>query len=116
MQTTARFVARFLVGTLSGVLCLLAASQSAFADCDGGSLQAAQWDAYEGSQRGLRCEVIRLENESYEAQCDDPRDSAVAACDAFVDATYGPDVDSETRYVTYEACMTIALHTPGAVR
>lgn len=107
---------RLLVSALSGVLCLLSASQSAFADCDGGSLQAAQWAAYEGSQRGLRCEVIRLENESYEAQCDDPADESVRACDAFVDTTYGPDVDSESRYVVYEACMTIALHTPGVVR
>ncbi len=100
---------RLLVSALSGVLCLLGGAQSAFADCDGGSLQAAQWDAYEGSQRGLRCEVIRTENDTYEAQCDDPTDESVRACEAF-SHTY---TDSD---MVYEACMTIALHTPGAVR
>lgn len=102
---------RLLVSALSGVLCLLGGAQSAFADCDGGSLQVALWDAYEGSQRGLRCEVIRLENGSYEAQCDDMSDPEVAACEAFSYMYVVGDRD-----MAYEACMTNALHTPGAVR
>ncbi len=80
------------------------------------SEQAALDDSFEGTARGLDCEVIRLADGTFEAQCDDPSDRAVIACDAFVDATYTAEVDSETRHYMYEACMTIALHTPGAVR
>ena len=99
-----------LVGALSGVLSMVLGCAVAHAECSQGSREVAAWDAYEGTQRGLRCEVIELENGAYEAQCDDPADESVRACEAF-SADYGPDVD-----MAYEACMTVALHTPGAVR
>lgn len=65
-------------------------------------------DLAEGEARGYRCELITLEDGRLEAQCDDPEDAAVSACERF-SASYA-DQD-----MAYEACMTIALHT-GAVR
>jgi hypothetical protein len=106
---------RLLTCALSGALLLL--GSVAHAECDQGTREAAMWDAAEGEARGYTCEVIRLENDTYEAQCDETAHAdETAACDAFVDATYSADVGSEDRHMDYEACMTIALHTPGAVR
>lgn len=65
-----------LVGTLSGVLCLLAASQSAFAapaELDREDIvrseQRAIQDALEGEARGYRCETVQAQDGSWEAQC-----------------------------------------------
>lgn len=113
-------MSRLLVSALSGVLCLLSASQSAFAGSDDLdhhdmvlSEQEAILDAARGELRGLNCETVRLEDGSWEAQCDDPADESVAACGDWVDSTYNLDQAGMT--AMYEACMTIALHTPGAV-
>ena len=112
---------RHLLVALSGALSLLVASQSALAgenDLDPHDMvlseQEAILDAARGELRGLNCETIRLDDGSWEAQCDDPADRTVIACEDFTDRVYGersPDWD-----MAYEACMTIALHTPGAVR
>ena len=63
---------------------------------------------------GLGCEVVRTEDGNYEPQCDSwahPVESE--ACGDWVDSTYNLDQAGMTE--AYEACMTIALHTPGAV-
>lgn len=104
-----------IVGALLAIASVLAGEGLAHAECDRGTRQGAVSDALDGASRGYSCEVIELENGYFEAQCDDPRDASVAACDSFVDATYSAEVSSEDRYVAYEACMTIALHT-GSVR
>jgi len=101
----------FAVGAFSAVLAFLSGVGLAHAECDRGSRESAGWDAAEGAVRGYRCEVIELENGYFEAQCDDPSDPEVVACEAFA-AMYGVgDQDA-----AYEDCMTVALHTPGAVR
>ena len=90
----------------------------AHAECDYGR-QAAIADAAEGEARGYTCEVIEMRDGTFEAQCDEeafPAESA--ACNTFVESFDGLDVgtDAASTYSTmYEACMTIALHTPGAV-
>ena len=103
------------VSALSVALCLLIASQSAFAAPDREDIvrseQAAIQDALDGTARGYRCETVELEDGTFEAQCDDMSDPEVAACEAF---SYMYSVGD--RDMAYEACMTIALHTPGAVR
>lgn len=144
-------MSRLLVSALSGVLCLLGASQSALADCDADTREAAEWTAQEGLRRGqdcvanmapngtwfaecrqpstdpngfsyfeaeaelddtMGCEVIRTADGRYVPQCDSwahPTESA--ACEAFAYMYGAGNVDD-----AYENCMTIALHTPGAVR
>lgn len=109
-----------LVGALSGVLSLLVGAGVAHAaDREDivRSEQAALVDVSEGTARGYDCETVRLEDGTFEAQCDEVahRDES-AACDAFVDATYDSTIDPEDRHFSYEACMVIALHTPGAVK
>jgi len=107
---------RHLLVALSGALSLLVASQSALAgenDLDPHDMvlseQEAILDTARGELRGLNCETIRLEDGSWEAQCDDPADLSVWACEEFSHSY-------QDQYMAYEACMTIALHTPGAVR
>lgn len=103
-----------LVGVTAGVLSVLLGVGVAHADCGRGSYEDAKADAYEGTRRGLRCEVIEALNGTFESQCDEiASPDTSAACDAFVDATYPASLglDSESRYYLYEACMTIAFHT-----
>jgi hypothetical protein len=91
----------------------------AHADCDRGSYSAAMADVYEGEARGMNCEAIQLENGTFEAQCDEvayPEESDV--CATFVEMLDGVEdfQNAAAVYATmYEACMTIAIHTPGAV-
>lgn len=102
-----------------GLVSVLVAS-AAKADCDRGSYSAAWADVYEGQERGMNCEVIQLESGSFEAQCDEvayPEESDV--CTTFVESLDGAEdfQDAASVYATmYEACMTIAIHTPGAVK
>lgn len=110
-----------VVGAVAGLLAMLVGEGLARAESvDREDIVRSQTEAYadlaEGEARGYRCELIQLADGRVEAQCDEQasRDES-AACDAFVDATYSADVDSETRYHMYEACMVVALHT-GAVR
>lgn len=107
---------------LGGVVALLGVCLGegiARAECDSGSRQAALADMYEGEARGYTCEVIGLENGTFEAQCDEEAFAVEAdACTSFVESFDGEDVgpDAAATYATmYEACMTIAIHTPGAV-
>lgn len=105
----------YILGAALGIASTLIGVSAAHACPLIDNYEEASRDAAEGNARGYRCEVIRLADETYEAQCDEVAFAEEsAACDAFVDATYPPSVDSESRYMAYEACMTIAVHT-GAV-
>lgn len=108
-----------VLGGLVALLGVVAGEGIARADCDRGSYATAQADAFEGELRGMNCEVIELENGTFEAQCDEvafPDESE--ACSAWVEGFDGQDLgpDAAATYASmYEACMTIAIHTPGAV-
>lgn len=102
--------------TVPALLMALAASLSAFharAEADQQTIdwseQEAVQDAREGNARGYHCETIQTEDGTWEAQCDDPADESVRACEIFSQTYQDQDM-------AYEACMTIAYHTPGAVR
>lgn len=109
-----------IVGAVAGVLSVLVGigcAHAAVLDQEDVviSEQAAIQDAAEGEARGYTCEVIRLADGGLEAQCDEVSSAIESdACGDFVDSTYNLDQAGMT--AMYEACMTIALHTPGAVR
>lgn len=63
------------------------------------------------AQASDHCESIELRDGTTITQCDSvsyPEESQ--ACEDFA-ANYGTDFE-----MAYEACMTIAIHTPGAVK
>lgn len=102
------------------MVAVLGFAGSAHAETDREDIVRSQTEAYSdlarGEATGMRCELIQLEDGRVEAQCDEQASRELSAvCDGFVDATYGADVDSESRAMAYEACMVIGLHT-GAVR
>lgn len=109
-----------ILGGVVALLGVIAGEGIARAECDGGSRQAALADMYEGEARGWHCEVIELENGTFEAQCDEEAFAdASDACTLFVETSELYETDAFTGEVMteqYEACMTIAIHTPGAVR
>ncbi len=109
-----------LIGGVFGIVSTLAGVSLAHAECSQGSYAAALADAVEGNRRGDLCEVIELENGSFEAQCDgDAYGDESAACEEWVqgmtESGDWPLMTDDQLGVQYEACMTVALHT-GAVR
>src|SRR6478609_11663531 len=108
-----------LMALAVGVVVALAVRGASAQTVDREDIVRSQTEAYadlaEGEARGYRCELIALEDGRVEAQCDEAASRELsAACDGFVDATYDASVGSDDRYIAYEACMTIGLHT-GAV-
>lgn len=99
-----------------GLVSVLVSTQ-AFADCDrdleGTSYSTAMVDVLEGAGRGYNCEVIQLQDGSFEAQCDEVASPVESrACSGWA---YGFGLGDDDTDGMYEACMVIALHT-GAVK
>ena len=98
------------------ILAALSFAGSAHAECDQGSYGAAVADASEGLARGYHCEVVELENATYEAQCDEVANADESdACTVFVETNEEAWDGADGMSAAYEACMVIVLHT-GAVR
>ena len=110
-----------LIGGVLGILSTLSGLGLVRAECSQGSFEAAQADAYEGNARGDSCEVIELQNGTFEAQCDGEAFPAwVAACSDWVETALdcsdlSPEACDDAMGQMYEACMVIAVNT-GAVR
>jgi hypothetical protein len=109
-----------LIGGVFGIAATLLGVSAAKADCSAGSYEAARADAAEGNRRGDRCEVIELQNGTFEAQCDyEAFGDLSAVCEAWVEGASEsglyPILTDEQWGEQYEACMTIGVHT-GAVR
>lgn len=111
-----------LVGGLLGILSTLGGVKLAHADCDQDVTRAAQVegdtyadalaDVLEGAGRGYNCEVIELQDGSFEAQCDEVAHAVESrACSGWAFGFGLGETDAEGMY---EACMVVALHT-GAV-
>ena len=108
-----------ILGGLVALLGVVAGEGIARADCDyapqteGVPYSLAMADVLEGAGKGYNCEVIQLQDGSFEAQCDEvssPLESA--ACSEWA---HGFGVGEDDADEMYEACMVIALHT-GAVK
>lgn len=110
-----------VIGAVLGMVGVLAGTGLAHAECDAGSYQAAKADAAEGNRRGDRCEVIELENGTFEAQCDtEAFPEETQACEDWVETALdctdlSPLACDTAMGQMYEACMVIAIHT-GAVK
>lgn len=79
---------------------------------EGETYSDAMNDVLEGAGRGFNCEVIELQDGSFEAQCDEAAHVEESrACSGWAYGLGMGDTDAEGMY---EACMVIALHT-GAV-
>jgi hypothetical protein len=106
-----------LVGGLVGILATLGGVKLAQAEChqDSASYQEAVRDVLEGAGRGYHCQVIPLQDGSYESQCDEVASPDWSrACSGWAYSFEGiGDTDAESMY---EACMVIAYHTDGAVK
>ncbi len=109
-----------LVGGLLGILATLGGVKLAHADCDypltvtaGDTYSEAMTDVLEGAGRGYNCEVIQLQDGSFEAQCDEVSHAVESrACSAWA---FGFGLGEDDGESMYEACMVVALHT-GAVK
>lgn len=105
-----------LVGGLLGILSTLGGVKLAHADCDypeGDTYAEAMTDVLEGAGRGYNCEVIELQDGSFEAQCDEVAHAVESrACSAWA---FGFGLGEDDGESMYEACMVVALHT-GVVR
>lgn len=116
-----------LVGGFLGILATLGGARLAHAECDyvpsetedqagydrAFSRAEAMVDVLEGAGRGYNCEVIELQDGSFEAQCDEV--SSPSESRACSDWAYGFGLGETDAEGMYEACMVIALHT-GAVK
>ncbi len=116
-----------LVGGLLGILSTLGGVKLAHADCDyvptetedqagydaAFSRAEAFQDVLEGAGRGYNCEVIELQDGSFEAQCDEVSHAVESrACSSWA---FGFGLGEDDGESMYEACMVVALHT-GAVK
>ena len=103
-----------VAGGLLGILATLGGVKLAHADCDAGDTYSeAMADVLEGAGRGYNCEVIELQDGSFEAQCDEVAHADESrACSSWAFGFGLGETDAEGMY---EACMVVALHT-GAVR
>ncbi len=73
------------------------------------SYAEAMADVLEGAGRGYNCEVIQLQDGSFEAQCDEVAHAVESrACSGWA---FGFGLGENDGESMYEACMVIALHT-----
>lgn len=88
-------------------------ADEAAAELEGYTYSEAMADVLEGAGRGYNCEVIELQDGSFEAQCDEVAHAEESrACSSWA---YGFGLGETDAEGMYEACMVVALHT-GAVK